>query len=128
MVQADGYDPRKSKVSDDRMERWRVDKLTPNLLDVPGIGPATVKKLAEGADHEKITNTNQLFGKVSALLDGAEACVHTHTQSVSHGNSFACWFNPPKKRFLCTAYRRRSTHITASLVFAHLCSCYSDSF
>ena len=83
MVQADGYDPRKSKVSDDRMERWRVDKLTPNLLDVPGIGPATVKKLAEGADHEKITNTNQLFGKVSALLDGAEACVHTHTECLA---------------------------------------------
>ena len=36
-----------------------------DITDVPGIGPAAAKKLASGDGDEKITNTYQLFGKVS---------------------------------------------------------------
>lgn len=64
LPQADGYDPKKSKVSTDTMEQWRVKAVTASLLDVPGIGPAAVKKLAEGDMDDKVSNTYQLFGKV----------------------------------------------------------------
>ena len=64
VLQADGYDPRKSKVSADTMERWRVEAVSANLQDVPGIGPAAIKKLAEGDKGDQVTNTYQLFGKV----------------------------------------------------------------
>ena len=50
------------------MDTWRSAQITGNLTEVPGIGPAAVKKLAEadeGAD--KITNTYQLFGKFLML-------------------------------------------------------------
>lgn len=49
------------------MEQWRVEKVTGNLEDVPGIGPAAVKRLAEGGedDDDAVTNTYQLFGKVA---------------------------------------------------------------
>jgi hypothetical protein len=46
------------------MEQWRVKAVTASLLDVPGIGPAAVKKLAEGDMDDKVSNTYQLFGKV----------------------------------------------------------------
>ena len=39
-----------------------------DITDVPGIGPAAAKKLASGDGEEKITNTYQLFGKVSYLF------------------------------------------------------------
>lgn len=61
----DGYDPRKSKVSDDKMEQWRSAQVQGDLLEVPGIGPAAVKHLVGDAgmdDDERITNTYQLMG------------------------------------------------------------------
>ena len=37
-----------------------------DLTEVPGIGPKTAEKLAEGTeDAERVTNTYQLVGKVS---------------------------------------------------------------
>ncbi|KAL3943276.1 MAG: hypothetical protein SGBAC_002647 [Bacillariaceae sp.] len=64
----DGYDPRKSKVSDDTMEVWNSSQVSGDLKEVPGIGPAAVKKLAEADEGpDKITNTYQLFGKFLML-------------------------------------------------------------
>jgi hypothetical protein len=61
-IQADeGYDPKKSKVSADRMENWRGCQISGDLLEVPGIGPAAVKALADGDDeNERVTNTHQV--------------------------------------------------------------------
>lgn len=81
-----GYDPRKSKVSDDTMAKWRQEPITGDLLEVPGIGPATVKVLAEG--DEKITNTYQLFGKFM-MLKGPDSEEHK-IESVEHCEKF--WF------------------------------------
>ena len=68
VLQSEGYDPRRSKVSDDRMEQWRTAPVTGDLQEIPGIGPAAVKKLAESdEDGDKITNTYQLFGKFLML-------------------------------------------------------------
>ena len=61
-----GYDPRRSRVSDDKMNEFLRGQLTGDLTEVPGIGPAAVKKLAEGdLDGDRVTNTFQLVGKVS---------------------------------------------------------------
>lgn len=61
----DGYDPRRSKVSDNRMEEFRVGNLTGNLLEVPGIGPAAVKAL----EQDGIKNTFQLIGHYMKLAE-----------------------------------------------------------
>jgi hypothetical protein len=66
--QAEGYDPRKSKVSNDVMEQWRTCVIDGDLKQVPGIGPAAVKKLADSANNEiPIHNTWQLFGQYLML-------------------------------------------------------------
>jgi hypothetical protein len=83
-VQADGYDPRKSKVSDDRMEVWRKEAVSGNLIDVPGIGPAAISKLAESDDQ--ITNTYQLFGKY-LMLKGPDTEDHT-VECIEHSEKF----------------------------------------
>jgi len=85
MSKEDGYDPRKSKVSDDVMENWRVTPVTGDLNDVPGIGPAAIKKLAEGqTPDDMITNTYQLFGKFLMLKgpdqDGRKVESYEHTE------------------------------------------------
>jgi hypothetical protein len=67
MADSSGYDPRRSRVSDDKMNEFLRGQLTGDLTEVPGIGPAAVKKLAMGdLDDDKVTNTFQLIGKVSA--------------------------------------------------------------
>jgi hypothetical protein len=64
----DGYDPRKSKVSDDAMNFWIHSGVTGKLQEVPGIGAAAMKKLADHEDEfERITNTHQLLGKYLQL-------------------------------------------------------------
>lgn len=64
-----GYDPRRSRVSDDTMMDFVRGQISGDLTEVPGIGPKTAEKLgivAEGEDDsEAVTNTYQLFGKVS---------------------------------------------------------------
>jgi len=66
---AEGYDPRRSKVSDDTFASFQRDALSGELTDVPGIGPAAAKKLGQIGDGEtefdRVTNTYQLIGKVS---------------------------------------------------------------
>jgi len=68
-TKAEGYDPRRSKVSDDTFASFQRDALSGELTDVPGIGPAAAKKLGQIGDGEtefdRVTNTYQLIGKVS---------------------------------------------------------------
>ena len=87
----DGYDPRKSKVSDDKMEAFKNSPTDPDLLSVPGIGPAAVKKLGEvayGAD--RITNTYQLFGKF-LMLRGPGHGDEIEISSMEHAEKFWFW-------------------------------------
>jgi hypothetical protein len=86
-----GYDPRRSKVSDDKMEAWRSAQITGDLTEVPGIGPAAVKKLYEcdeGAN--KITNTYQLFGRFF-MLKGPGHEGETSVEPVEHTQKFWLW-------------------------------------
>jgi hypothetical protein len=46
------------------MEFVRQGNITGDLTEVPGIGPKAAEKLAEGDEHDQITNTWQLLGKV----------------------------------------------------------------
>lgn len=63
-----GYDPSRSRVSDDKMNEFLRGQLSGDLQEVPGIGPAAKKKLGEGdADGDVITNTFQLVGKFLML-------------------------------------------------------------
>lgn len=87
----EGYDPRRSKVSDDKMEAWRSAQITGDLTEVPGIGPAAVKKLKEadeGADQ--ITNTYQLFGKF-LMLKGPGHDDEIQVEPVEHTQKFWQW-------------------------------------
>ena len=38
-----------------------------DITEVPGIGPAAAKKLADGEHDECVTNTYQLIGKVRCI-------------------------------------------------------------
>ena len=50
------------------MEQWRTTPISGDLNEVPGIGPAAIKMLADADEGEnKITNTYQLFGKYLML-------------------------------------------------------------
>lgn len=54
------------------MEKWRLEKVTGNLSDVPGIGPAAIKTFANDPDETtRITNTHQLIGQY-LLLKGPD--------------------------------------------------------
>lgn len=77
---------RRSKVSEGAMETWRSSPVTGDLLEVPGIGPAAVKKLAECPD--RITNSYQLFGKY-LMLKGPDVKGHK-VQSMEHNEKF--WY------------------------------------
>jgi hypothetical protein len=59
-----GYDPKRSRVSDDTMMDFVRGQITGDLTEVPGIGPKSAEKLGEGDDSDAVTNTYQLFGKV----------------------------------------------------------------
>jgi len=46
------------------MQNFLKGKVSGDITDIPGIGPAAAKKLAKGDSHdEMITNTFQLIGK-----------------------------------------------------------------
>eukprot|EP00529_Nitzschia_sp_RCC80_P033347 CAMPEP_0113461242 /NCGR_PEP_ID=MMETSP0014_2-20120614/11434_1 /TAXON_ID=2857 /ORGANISM="Nitzschia sp." /LENGTH=131 /DNA_ID=CAMNT_0000352985 /DNA_START=98 /DNA_END=493 /DNA_ORIENTATION=+ /assembly_acc=CAM_ASM_000159 len=86
---ADGYDPKKSKVSDNTMENWRTSQTDPDLNSVPGIGPATIKILKELDEPGPITNTYQLFGQFLMLKHpGANG---EPIDPVEHTESFWYW-------------------------------------
>ena len=91
-MQADGYDPKKSKVSDDTMENWRNTPTTADLRSVPGIGPATVTKLAEcDIEEDRITNTYQLFGKFLMLKGPGHSEDEIEIDSMEHMEKFWHW-------------------------------------
>lgn len=47
------------------MQNFLKGKVSGDITDIPGIGPAAAKKLAEGEDeNDQITNTFQFIGKV----------------------------------------------------------------
>jgi hypothetical protein len=65
---SEGYDPARSRVSDEKMQQWKTTRITGNLIEVPGIGPQAVKLLANSdQEGECVTNTYQLFGKYLML-------------------------------------------------------------
>jgi hypothetical protein len=87
----DGYDPRKSKVSDNTMEAFRNSPTDPSLLTVPGIGKAAVEKLAAAEDSaDQITNTYQLFGKF-LMLRGPGRDGEIQVSSAEHTEKFWYW-------------------------------------
>ena len=53
--QSAGYDPKKSRVSDDTLADFFRSQLTGEITEIPGIGPAAAKALASGEDDDKIT-------------------------------------------------------------------------
>jgi hypothetical protein len=52
-TQADGYDPKKSQVNDDKLAEFIRASITGDIREVPGIGDAARKALASGEDDEK---------------------------------------------------------------------------
>mmetsp|Transcript_9507 Transcript_9507/g.23335 ORF Transcript_9507/g.23335 Transcript_9507/m.23335 type:complete len:132 (+) Transcript_9507:52-447(+) len=89
---ADGYDPKKSKVSDDTMENWRSSPTVADLASVPGIGPATVRKLADSEiEEDRITNTYQLFGKFLMLKGPGHSEGEIEIDSLEHMEKFWHW-------------------------------------
>ena len=69
------------------METWRTEAVSGNLIDVPGIGPAAIGKLADC--DETITNTYQLFGKF-LMLKGPDSDEHK-VECVEHCEKFWHW-------------------------------------
>jgi hypothetical protein len=66
------------------MEQWRTEPVSGNLVDVPGIGPAAIGKLANCDDQ--ITNSYQLFGKY-LMLKGPDSDEHS-VDCVEHSEKF----------------------------------------
>ena len=86
-----GYDPKRSRVSDDTLADFLRSQLTGSLQEIPGIGPAAEKALGKGVNGEedtKITNTFQLIGKFLSLK-GPDSDGHK-VDSVEHMEKF--WY------------------------------------
>jgi hypothetical protein len=69
-----GYDPNRSRVSDDKMADFLRSPITGDLQEIPGVGPAAVRNLAEG-EGGSITNTFQLIGQFLKLRNDEGDCV-----------------------------------------------------
>mmetsp|Transcript_17349 Transcript_17349/g.20024 ORF Transcript_17349/g.20024 Transcript_17349/m.20024 type:complete len:130 (+) Transcript_17349:70-459(+) len=87
MISTEGYDPKRSKVSENTMDEWLKSHVSGDLLDVPGIGVKAKEKLAEG--DEPITNCYQLFGKF-LMLRGPDIGNH-QVDTVEHAEKFWQW-------------------------------------
>lgn len=70
------------------MGDWMRKPITGNIEEVPGIGPATAKKLA--ASDEGITTTYQLLGKFM-MLKGSDSDDAEVVDSASHMEFFWVW-------------------------------------
>ena len=88
LQQADGYDPKKSKVNADRMEEFIQAQISGDLNEVPGIGPAAIKAL-KNSDKQVVTNTYQLLGVYYSLKSTSED--GTLLDSFSHNDAFWYW-------------------------------------
>ena len=70
------------------MDAWRSAQITGNLEEVPGIGPASSKKLSESDEGpDRITNTFQLFGKF-LMLKGPGHGDEIMVEPVEHTQKF----------------------------------------
>ena len=59
------------------MADFQRAQLSGDLAEVPGIGPAAIKKLAAGDNEDdRVTNTFQLIGKVSIFPSYSFQKVH----------------------------------------------------
>jgi len=93
------YDPKKTNINEDKLADWLRDKITGDLEEVPGIGPAN-KALLEGVS---ITNTFQLIGKYLTFKEGT---VQNHQDSmyawlkdiVSNSSPFLPHLSPRRER------------------------------
>ena len=74
------------------METWRTSPTEADLSSVPGIGPATIKKLATADEVEdRITNTYQLFGKFLMLKGPGHSEDEIEIESMEHMEKFWHW-------------------------------------
>lgn len=63
--------------------------VTGDVTEVPGVGPAAAKKLADGEGDEKVTNTYQLIGKFLMLKGPDDA--DNKVESMEHCEKFWYW-------------------------------------
>ena len=76
---ATGYHPERSRVAEGTMADWLIAPVTGSLLEVPGIGPATVKVLQENG----VNTTYQLFAKFLSMKDEGGYPWFFHYQSTA---------------------------------------------
>ncbi|CAM9750294.1 unnamed protein product, partial [Ectocarpus fasciculatus] len=76
------FHPRKSAIMDETLAEFIRKQITGTLSEVPSIGEATVRVLAEG--DEPINTTHQLIGKFLTLSPDEPDCVE-------HCNRFKYW-------------------------------------
>eukprot|EP00752_Nemacystus_decipiens_P005202 g4721.t1 len=84
-----GYDPKRSKVSDDKLAEFIRSAITGEITEVPGIAERGAEILAEGEGDDVVTNTYQLIGKFLALR-GPDKGDH-EVDSVEHCDKFWYW-------------------------------------
>ena len=75
-----GYDPARSRNNPDTLADFLRSPITGDLTEVPGIGPATAKKMKEAG----VSTTYALFGKFLMLKQ-------EDVQSVEHCDRFFHW-------------------------------------
>merc|ERR1712070_223190 len=61
----DTFTPEKSRISEERLDRWRNEEISGDLEQIPGIGPSTVSALQE----QGIITSFQLIGHFLRLID-----------------------------------------------------------
>lgn len=77
---ADGYDPNRSQNDPDRLAEFIQAPITGDLKEVPGVGPASIKKFAEAG----VSTTYGLIGKYLSLKEEG-------VESVEHCDRFFYW-------------------------------------
>ncbi|CAM9808718.1 unnamed protein product [Pylaiella littoralis] len=85
-----GYDPKRSKVSEDKLAEFIRSAVTGDITEVPGIATRGAEILAEGEGDERVTNTYQLIGKFLALRGPDKGDDH-EVDSVEHCDKFWYW-------------------------------------
>ena len=68
LLQASGYDPNRSKVSDNAMSDWLNGGIKMDIQSVPGIGP----KAAQSLEKKGVTITQHLIAKYMSLATTEE--------------------------------------------------------
>ena len=83
---ATGYHPERSQVKDGTMADWLIAPVTGSLLEVPGVGPATVKVLQENG----VTTTYQLFAKFLSFKDEGSYIFESYLLSLTRNCICSC--------------------------------------